>query len=218
MITTGERIVAAEFPAAARALDVLSAIGAGEDRFTTIAGTAGVAQAVSARALHTLVDLKRVVSVDEPVSLQPRRDPRYRIADPYLSFWWRFLRPRIDDVARGRGDVVLRRWREGWSSYRGRAMEPLVREGMVRLAGTDSLPAAEHVGGWWTRTGGVELDIVGVDRWPKARRITFVGSVKWRERSAFGARDADALARHRAQLRGAATAPLVAVSRAGRAG
>lgn len=212
LITTGERIVAAEFPGAVRALDVLSAIGAGAERFTAIATAAGAAQAVLARSLHLLSE-KRVVAVGEPVSLRPRRDPHYRLADSYLRFWWRFLRPRIDDVARGRGDVVLRRWRDGWSPYRGRAIEPLVHEALVRLAGVGALPAAEHVGGWWTRTGDVEIDVVGVDRWPKAQQITFVGSVKWRERSAFDVRDLEALSRHRSALDGASAAPLVAVSR-----
>jgi AAA+ ATPase superfamily predicted ATPase len=213
LITTGERIIAAEFPASSRAVDVLSTIGSGEDRFTTIAAASGVAQAVLARALRTLVEQKRVVALHEPVSLRPRRDPRYRLADPYLSFWWRFLRPRIDDVARGRGDVVLRRWREAWPSYRGGAVEPLVREALARMAGRGVVPAAEHVGGWWTRTGDVELDVVGVDRWPKARRIAFVGSVKWREKSAFDDRDAARLVQHRAQLDGAAGVPMIATTR-----
>ena len=41
-------------------------------------------QAVLARSLRLLVRDKRVVAMDEPVSLQPRRDPRYRLADEYL--------------------------------------------------------------------------------------------------------------------------------------
>jgi len=84
LVTTGERILAAEFPAAARAVDVLDAIGSGEDRFTTIAAVAEMQQAVLARSLRLLVRDKRVVAMDEPVSLQPRRDPRYRLADEYL--------------------------------------------------------------------------------------------------------------------------------------
>ena len=216
LVTTGERILAAEFPAAARAVDVLDAIGSGEDRFTTIAAAAEMQQAVLARSLRLLVRDKRVVAMDEPVSLQPRRDPRYRLGDEYLSFWWRFVRPGVDDIARGRGDIALRRWQEGWTSYRGKTIEPLVRDALLRLARNDGqLPASEHVGGWWTRTRDAELDLVGVDRWPRARRIAFVGSVKWRERAAFDRRDLEALARQRASLNGAADAPMIAVSRSG---
>lgn len=215
LVTTGERIVVAEFPAAARAADVLDAIGSGEDRFSTIAAVAETQQAVLARSLRVLVRDKRVVAMDEPVSLQPRRDPRYRLADEYLSFWWRFVRPGVDDIARGRGDIALRRWQEGWPSYRGKAIEPLVRDAVLRLARDGRLPAAEHVGGWWTRTRDAELDLVGVDRWPRARRVAFVGSVTWRERAAFSPRDVEALARQRANLNGAADAPMIAVSRSG---
>jgi hypothetical protein len=173
-------------------------------------------QAVLARSLRLLVRDKRVVAMDEPVSLQPRRDPRYRLGDEYLSFWWRFVRPGVDDIARGRGDIALRRWQEGWTSYRGKTIEPLVRDVLLRLARNDGqLPASEHVGGWWTRTRDAELELVGVDRWPRARRIAFVGSVKWRERAAFDRRDVETLARQRASLNGAADAPMIAVSRSG---
>jgi uncharacterized protein len=56
---------------------------------------------------------------------------------------------------------------------------------------------------------------VGVDRWPDAGKVVFVGSVKWRERAAFDRRDLADLAAHRAQVPGGADALLVAVSRTG---
>ena len=122
----------------------------------------------------------------------------------------------MDDIARGRGDIALRRWQDGWAGYRGKAIEPLVRDALLRLARDGGqLPASEHVGGWWTRTRDAELDLVGVDRWPRARHVTFVGSVKWRDRAPFGHRDLEALARQRAILNGAADAPMIAVSRSG---
>lgn len=213
LITTGERIVAAEFPIATRARDVLGVIGGGENRFSTIAAAAQVQQAVLARSLRLLVDQKRVVAVDQPVALRSRNDPRYRLADPALAFWWRFVRPVVDEIARGRPDIAFRRWQDGWTTYRGIAIEPLVRAALTRLAGTKGVPPAQHVGGWWTRTGDRELDLVGVDRWPSARSIRFVGSIKWRDRAPFGPADLDGLVAQRAQLDGAGVAPFVAVSR-----
>jgi uncharacterized protein len=35
------------------------------------------------------------------------------------------------------------------------------------------------VGGWWNRQFNPEVDLVGADRGPVARQISFVGSVKW---------------------------------------
>lgn len=78
-----------------------------------------------------------------------------------------------------------------------------------RLAGTSV------VGGYWTRTGTVEVDLVGVDRWPGPRDVNAVGSTKWRDRGPFDSRDLAALATHRAEVPGGRDAALIAVSRCG---
>ncbi|MEH0980926.1 hypothetical protein [Micromonospora sp. CPCC 205556] len=57
------------------------------------------------------------------------------------------------------------------------------------------------------------IDLVGADREPVARRITFVGSVKWLESRPFDAHDLGRLVVHRSRLPG--TDELVAVSRSG---
>ena len=71
------------------------------------------------------------------------------------------------------------------------------------------------IGGYWTRSTTVEVDLVGVDRWPNARKVTLTGSVKWREQSPFGRRDLADLIEQRAHVPGAADAALVGVSRSG---
>ncbi len=101
----------------------------------------------------------------------------------------------------------------GWSSWRGQAIEPLVREALARLLPDDRLPAAEAIGAYWTRSNDVEIDIVGADRAPIARELRFVGSIKWLE-SPFDDHDLQRLIRHRAALTDR-TLPLVAVSRSG---
>jgi hypothetical protein len=70
------------------------------------------------------------------------------------------------------------------------------------------------IGGYWTRSTTVEVDLVGVDRWPNARKVTLIGSVKWREQSPFNRRDLADLLEQRASVPGAADAALVGVSRA----
>ncbi|WP_433890585.1 hypothetical protein [Streptomyces sp. CA-111067] len=74
------------------------------------------------------------------------------------------------------------------------------------------------VGGYWTRTNNPEIDIVGADRGPVAKRITGVGSVKWLENRPFDSHDLTELIIHRSQLPGAdESTPLVAVTRSGSA-
>ena len=77
-----------------------------------------------------------------------------------------------------------------------------------------ALPPAPAVGGYWTRTNDVEIDLVGADRAPLAKKLLFVGSVKWLENSPFDRHDLAALQRHRAALT-PDPLPLVAVSRSG---
>jgi AAA+ ATPase superfamily predicted ATPase len=214
LLVSAERSLAAEFPQQAQARTVLSAIGSGERTFSNIARAAGgIGSTPLQRALTSLTD-KRVVAAELPVSTRPSKDRRYRVADPYLRFWLRFLGPAMEEIERGRGDLTLHRIQENWTSWRGRAVEPLVREALARLLPDGSLPAAPAVGGYWTRANDVEIDIVGADRAPIAKELLFVGSVKWLENSPFDRHDLAALHHHRAALTGEPV-PMVAVSRSG---
>ena len=138
------------------------------------------------------------------------------MADPYLRFWLSFLGPYFPEIERGRGDLTLDRIVTSWTSWRGRVIEPVVREALRRLPG-DQLPAeAAVIGSYWTRTNDPEIDVVGADRGPVARRISFVGSIKWQENRPFDAHDLGRLLLHRSRLPGADEAvPVVAVSRSG---
>ena len=217
LLVSGERALAAEFPAQSQAGVVLRAIGSGERTFSSIARAAGgMPQASLTRALRLLSE-KRIVDVALPLSTRPSRETRYLVSDPYLRFWLSFHGPYLPEIERGRGDLTLARIRSSWTSWRGRAIEPGVRESLRRLP-SGPLPAETAVvGGYWTRTNDPEIDLVGADRTPVAKRITFVGSVKWLENRPFDTHDLGRLAVHRAQLPGAdERTPLIAVARSGR--
>ncbi len=218
LLAAGELSMLGEFPEPTHARQALEAIGAGETTFSTIASHVGGGAAVPAGslspALATLID-KRVITFDLPLSTKrDTRNKRYRVADHYLRFWLAFLRRGIAEAERGRGDLVLNRIERSWSAWRGRAVEPLVRESLERMLPNDRWPDTEAVGGWWNRQNRPELDLIGADRRP-AREIHFVGSVKWLGRP-FDRRDLDALIRAVVAVPGAdENTPLVAVSRDG---
>lgn len=214
LLVSAERSLGAEFPPQAMSREVLKAIGAGERTFTNIAWPPhGVSHTTLTRATEVLTG-KRVVAAELPLSTRPSKERRYRVADSYLRFWLAFLEPHMAEVERMRGDLTLGRVREQWTAWRGRAVEPLVREGLARLLPDQGLPAAPAVGAYWTRSNDVEIDLVGADREPVAKRLLFVGSVKWLEKSPFDSHDLAALHKHRAALTDEPV-PLVVVSRSG---
>ena len=216
LIDVGRNILAAEFPPDRQATRVLSAIGSGERTFKGISARSGIGEQQLARSLEALTTVKRAVSADRPVSLKSGNDPRYRVADSYLRFWLRFIEPSLPDIARGRPDLALARVRDSWPDFQGRAIEPIIRASVERLVLDDpDLGGTGVIGGYWTRSTTVEVDLVGVDRWPNARKVTLTGSVKWREQSPFGRRDLADLIEQRAHVPGGADAALVGVSRSG---
>ncbi|MFB7763294.1 ATP-binding protein [Streptomyces xiamenensis] len=216
LLVSGERTLAAEFPTEAQARTVLGAIGHGERTFTLIGRAAGGLHPGSVTRSLDILTSRRMVAAELPLSTKPSRETRYRIDDPYLRFWLSFIGPGIPAVERGRGDRVLDAIRTSWTSWRGRAVEPVIREALWRLA-DDVLPDGTNtVGGYWTRTNDPEIDLIGADRSPIAKKVTFAGSVKWLEEKPFDARDLARLITHRALLPGADdTTPLLAVTRSG---
>ena len=214
LLVSAERSLAAEFPTRAQAQAVLSAIGSGERTFGNVARAAGGLGASPLQRSLTLLADKRLVLGELPISLRPSKDRRYRVTDSYLRFWLRFLAAHTDEIERGRGDLTLDRVRRGWATWRGRAVEPLVRDALARLLPDGRLPVAEAIGAYWTRTNDVEIDLVGADRGPVAKELRILGSIKWQDQATFDAHDLAALQRHRFALTGDPV-PLVAVSRGG---
>lgn len=216
LLVSAERMLAAEFPFEAQARLVLGAIGSGERSYSLIGRAAGgLPQASLSRALQ-LLTAKRLVDAMVPLSTRASRETRYVVADPYLRFWLTFLGPNLAEIERGRGDLVLTRIRSSWTTWRGRAIERVIRESLHRLPGGVLPDGTIVIGGYWTRTNDPEIDIVGADRGPIAKRITMVGSIKWLDARAFDSHDLARLMVHRSRLPGADdSTPLVAVSRAG---
>jgi AAA+ ATPase superfamily predicted ATPase len=214
LLASAQLSLAAEFPDHAYARAVLGAIGSGERTFTNIARAAGgIAHSTLTRATDLLID-KRIIAGDLPISLHPSKERRYRITDTYLRFWFTFLGPHLAEIDRMRSDLTLERIRRGWTSWRGRAIEPLVRESLARLLPARGIPAAPAVGAYWTRGNEVEIDIVGADRGPIAKELLFLGSIKWLENAPFDDHDLLALQRHRDRVTGAPI-PLIAATRSG---
>ncbi len=212
----GERAVNAEFPADVQARHVLEAIGAGARAYRAIEQRSRLPQTSLQRSRETLQRKSVVLRLTPYTTKHDARSPRYVVADAYLRFWLRFVNPNLELIQRGRGDVALERIRDSWTDYRGFAIEPLVREAIEQMVPDERFGEARFVGGYWTRDGGVEVDLVGGRDEQRSDVIDFVGSIKWKERARFDRDDLAALAAQRRNVPGASEATvLVGVSRSG---
>jgi uncharacterized protein len=213
LIVSGERKVTAEFPADAFARPVLDAIGSGSREHGKIAQRSGLNGSSLERALSILID-KRAVVRDRAYSTATSKLTLYRIEDPHVRVWSRYVDPNLAAIQRGAAPSVVQRVLVDWEAWKGLAVEPLIRESVLRLALRDEqLSAAVHSGHWWRRDGQVEVDIVLGDRLPVANTVLAVGSIKWRQRGPFNPTDLRELSNAAALIPGAADTPLVAVSR-----
>jgi len=186
LFSVPESSLLAEFPAPDQARRVLEAIGSGERTQANIAAAAGgrpgpLPTGSLSPLLRQLVDGKRVLSVDYPLSTQAGKPALYRVADSNLRLYLAILRGAQELARRGRPEAAFQLVERRWTTWRGRAVEPLVRESLeLALASGDvPWPDAKVVGGWWNRQLAPQVDLVGADRGPVARRIYLVGSIKW---------------------------------------
>lgn len=218
LLVSAERALAAEFSDSAQARRVLSAIGADARVHREIAKRASLPPTTLGDALAILLEKGMIERLTPYSSVAHPKNARYLVADSYLRFWLRFVnRDGIDLVERGRGKLLFDRFRMSWLTYRGLAIEPVVRHAVERMLPDERFGDAVHVGGFWTRNNSVEVDLVGGDQRPIAVKIGFLGSIKWRSSGRFLRTDASTLAAQRDSIPGASSPStvLVGVSRSG---
>jgi uncharacterized protein len=216
-----EAVLLAEFPRPDLTRRVIEAIGGDTRAHTSIASEAGsrsgpVPSGALSPILRRLVTEKHVLAADEPLSAKAGKPMLYRVADSNLRFYLAIGRDAQDRTRRGRPRVAQEIVRRRLSSWRGRAVEPLIRQALLLASASLPWPETGEVGGWWNRAFNPEVDLVGVDRGPVARSVFFVGSVKWLNRS-FDGGDLAGLQRDAVEVPGyePGTTALVAVSRSG---
>lgn len=224
LFTVPEQSLASEFPAPDTAKRVLEAVGGtGGRTFSNIAAAAGdragpVSSGTLSPLLHRLVDDKQILAVDRPLSTKPSKLAQYRIADSNLRLYLAILRDVHQLVLRDRTAAARTTLEARWSSWRGNAVEPIIRDALAIAAGDGRLPWSDtwEVGGWWNRQANPEIDLVGADRAPIASRIAFAGSFKWQD-GPFDRRHLDDLQRHAPLIPGfePGVSGLVVVSRSG---
>jgi uncharacterized protein len=194
-------------------LSSADAIEAWSREHSKIAQRSGLVGSSLERALGLLIK-KQAVIRERPYSTEPSRLTHYCIADAHLRVWGRYVAANMPAIERGAGAAAIEAVLADWTAWKGQAVEPIVRESVLRLSLRDKgLAAAAEVGRWWRRDGRTEVDLVIGDRTPIAKSVLAVGSIKWRQKSALDWRDVQELATAASAVPGYDGAPLFAVSR-----
>jgi uncharacterized protein len=216
-----EAALLAEFPAPDVTRRVIEAVGGGDRTHANIAAEAGsragaIPSGTLTPVLHRLVEDKHVLAIDEPLSIRATKPALYRVADSSLRFYLAIGRAAHELSRRGRATAAETLIDRRWASWRGRAVEPVIREALSLAAVDLPWPEATAVGGWWNRAFDPEIDLIGADRAPVARKLWYAGSVKWLDHP-FGIRELAALQRAAPQVPGfdPVETALISVSRTG---
>lgn len=152
----------------AQAASVLSLIGQGCNRISEIASRLEKPATSLTRPLARLLDLG-LIRREQPFGVSQRNSKKtlYKIDDPFLSFWFRFVDPNRSRLEAGMLKLVVRDTEGHVQQYHGEVWEELVRRSVARLEidGIEWGPGQR----WWGAGADkkpMEIDIISesVDR------------------------------------------------------
>jgi uncharacterized protein len=158
---------------------ILRAIAEGGTRLNEIAQGAGLgAPHATARYLDLLQQMRYVERLVPASESRPERSKKgvYRITDPFLRFWFRYVHPHSGSLTLGLADAVLeQRIRPTFDGFVAEAFEQAARDYLARLAKRGQLPfLPERIGGWWDRDA--EIDVVAIS---DSEKSVLLGECKW---------------------------------------
>ncbi len=142
---------------------VLEAIAGGKTRLNAIKQATGVDGATA--YLDTLQQLHLVQRLVPVTETQPQKSRRgiYRLKDPYLRFWFRYVHPNRSQLERGGSLTVLQE--QVWPRidlFTGPIFEEVCQQFLWQTGlsgGLSFIPA--HIGGWWKANEEVDLIVMG---------------------------------------------------------
>jgi AAA+ ATPase superfamily predicted ATPase len=127
-----ERLLADDLRDSVQANSLLSLVGQGCQRVSELAARLGKPATALSRPLRVLVDLG-LIARETPWGVAERDSKRslYRIADPFLGFWYRFVEPNRSVLEARRLEPVCEAVRLGWGQHVGGIWECLCREAVT---------------------------------------------------------------------------------------
>ena len=164
-----------------QATSILTLIGQGCHRVSEIAARLGKPATSLSRPMDRLLELG-LIRRDMPFGASPRDSKRslYRIGDPFLRFWFRFVEPNRSRLESRQVFAVMREIRAGWAAHVAEIWEELVRSSIPRTRYFNRTWGEAR--SWWgpgTDRTPCEVDIVAESTDGTA---VLVGEVAWTKR------------------------------------
>ncbi len=174
------RLLLDDLRSAVQPYSILSLVGTGCHRPSEIAARMGKPLSSLARPLAQLCELgyiRREVPFGEDA--KKARRALYRLNDPFLRFFFRFVLPHESSLAQGLAREAVQGWRRDRQHLFAACWEDLCRVAVPWMCWTDD--GAYGVSSPWWQTGGMhaEIDVVAVSL---DRKSILVGECKWSDR------------------------------------
>lgn len=146
------------------AFSILRAIASGKVQLGEIADATGIPVTALPKELRRLQEEFALVEREIPLGDRTGRLGRYRLQDPFLRFWFRYIYPFQSQLEAGRPDKILALVRRDLPTLEGEVFEALIHRRISQGDPALKFPFdPDVVGRWWDRQG-TEIDVVARTR------------------------------------------------------
>ncbi|MCL2436237.1 MAG: ATP-binding protein [Lentimicrobiaceae bacterium] len=161
-----------------QASTLLSVIGAGANRLSEIAARVEKPATQLSRPLDKLIELG-FIERETPFGENPKNSKKslYKIADPFMNFYYRFVIPNRSLIELGRTSIVLNEIKENFNNYVSRHWECLCRKAVS--GNTINGVTYNMATRWWgniSRNEMIEFDLMAQSM---DKKTILVGECKW---------------------------------------
>jgi AAA+ ATPase superfamily predicted ATPase len=161
-----------------QASTLLSVIGSGANRLSEIAARVEKPATQLSRPLNKLIELG-FIEREIPFGDNPKNSKKslYKIADPFIDFYYRFVIPNRSLIELGRTNAVLNEINKNWNAYVSQHWERLCRRavsGATINGVTYNLSAR-----WWGKVSPNETIEIDVMAQSVDKKYLLVGECKW---------------------------------------
>ncbi len=155
---------------------ILGVVAMGRNKRSEISSAIGIAENKLTHALNTMIELDWIAR-ERPFGETSDSRNLYRSADPFVSFYYRFVARNASAIQFNDPKVVFERNVAPYlSHYMGQQVfESVCGQWLRKRAVSDLQLAPTDIGRWWSRDSQVEIDIIA----PLEGGGTLFGECKW---------------------------------------